>query len=96
MGIKDDARKQIIQAFEHDRKDAKRPHVKHKPGRTTLQRIIEDVEGMDLQDVLETYEPAVLAEKYHLDLSTISKWKERNGWWPKVNHQSVNESINGG
>ena len=54
-------------------------HQEHKQDRTALQKIIEDQEGMDIEDVLSIYDAKDIAAKYHLDLSTISKWKERLG-----------------
>ena len=50
---------------------------RHKKGRSTLQKVIEDVEGRDLEDILEDTEPKVLIEKYHLDSTTITVWKRR-------------------
>ena len=44
---------------------------------------------MDIEDVLANYQPQVLATKYHLDLSTVSKWKARLGWWEVTDRKEV-------
>lgn len=54
-------------------------HVPHRPGLTPLQMVIEDCEGMYIEEVLLAFTNKQLWQKYHLDHTTPNKWRERLG-----------------